>query len=56
MANNHMGDVSHGLKMIDEFSNVIEKYRVTFSFAWKFQLRDIDTFIHPDYKDRIVRN
>jgi len=52
MANNHMGDVDHGLKMIDEFSKVTEKYKEYFRFAWKFQLRDIKTFIHPDYKDR----
>lgn len=52
MANNHMGDVNHGLRMIDEFASVVDKYRDKFTFAWKFQFRDIPTFIHPDYQDR----
>jgi len=52
MANNHMGDVSHGLRMIKEFSEIVKNYRNKFRFAWKFQFRDIDTFIHPDYKNR----
>lgn len=52
MANNHMGDINHGLRMIDEFAEVVDKYRDTFTFAWKFQFRDIPTFIHPDYQGR----
>jgi len=51
-ANNHMGDVEHGLKMIREFAKVKEPYK-EFDFAVKFQFRNIDTFIHPDYKDRM---
>tara|TARA_Y100000593_G_C4316470_1_gene341184 strand:+ start:1989 stop:3497 length:1509 start_codon:yes stop_codon:yes gene_type:complete len=50
-ANNHMGDVQHGLRMIREFAEVAKKYK-QFQFAVKFQFRDIDTFIHPDFKDR----
>ena len=50
MANNHMGDVNHGLKIIREFAKVTKKYN--FKFAFKFQFRDIDSFIHPDYKKR----
>ena len=53
MANNHMGDVNHGARMIEEFADVVEKYRDRFKFAWKFQFRDIPTFIHPDYKNRM---
>ncbi|MBI4652215.1 N-acetylneuraminate synthase family protein [Candidatus Desantisbacteria bacterium] len=49
MANNHMGEVAHGLKIIDEFSNVCRDF--DFNFAFKFQYRDIDTFIHPDFKN-----
>jgi sialic acid synthase SpsE/quercetin dioxygenase-like cupin family protein len=52
MANNHMGDVSHGIKLIREFAKVKEQYS-EFDFAIKFQFRNIDTFIHPDYKDRM---
>lgn len=53
MANNHMGDMSHGMKMIDEFSQVANQYKDNFDFAWKFQFRDFSTFIHKDYKDRM---
>lgn len=52
MANNHMGDVSHGIKLIREFAKAKEPY-TEFDFAIKFQFRNIDTFIHPDYKDRM---
>jgi len=52
MANNHMGDVNHGLLMINEFGKNIKKYP-EFDFAIKFQYRDLATFIHPDYKNRM---
>lgn len=52
MANNHMGDVKHGLKIIRECHEVTKKFN--FNFAFKFQYRDIaGTFIHPDYKKRM---
>ncbi len=51
MANNHMGDVDHGLRIINEFHLVTKKFN--FNFAFKFQYRDIKgSFIHPDYKKR----
>jgi len=50
MANNHMGDVNHGIKIIDELHRVTKAFG--FQCAIKFQYRDLDTFIHPDYKDR----
>ena len=53
-ANNHMGDVSHGLRMIREFANIAKEFEFSnFQFAVKFQFRDIDSFIHPDYKNRM---
>lgn len=52
LANNHNGDVKHGLRIIDETSEVCKKFSDDFMFGFKFQYRDIDTFIHPDYKDR----
>jgi sialic acid synthase SpsE len=53
-ANNHAGDVNHGLQMIKEFANVVEESALEDSqFAVKFQFRDIDTFIHPDYQERM---
>ncbi len=45
MANNHMGDLEHGLKIVRAFGAVCRKY--PFSFAFKLQYRDLDTFIHP---------
>ena len=32
MANNHMGDVNHGLKIIDEFYKVTKKFPFKFGF------------------------
>ena len=52
MANNHQGDVSHGKKIIRAMESVSESYRDYFNFAVKFQYRDLDTFIRPDYKER----
>ena len=50
MANNHMGSVEHGLKIIREIRNVTKSF--PFKFAFKFQYRHLDTFIHPDFKTR----
>ena len=48
LANNHMGDVKHGIRIINEVARVCKGY--DFDFAMKFQYRDLDTFIHPFYK------
>lgn len=54
MANNHMGDVEHGLKIIREINDARRDFSATgWNFAFKFQYRDLDTFIHPDYKNRM---
>ncbi len=50
MANNHMGDVEHGIKVIRAFGEVCRKF--PFKAAFKLQYRDLDTFIHPSMKDR----
>ena len=50
MANNHMGSVDHGLLIIDQFSEVAARY--PFEFAFKFQFRQLHSFIHPDFKTR----
>ncbi len=49
MANNHMGDLEHGIRIINEFSDVAKDFDFTCSL--KFQYRDLDSFIHPKYKD-----
>ena len=51
MANNHMGNVDHGINIINELSKVSEEFE--FDFGIKFQYRDLDSFIHPDFKDRM---
>lgn len=50
MANNHMGDVEHGLKVIRAFGDVCRDF--PFTFAFKLQYRDLDTFIHPAMRQR----
>lgn len=50
MANNHEGSVAHGLKIINIVANLAKKYQI--KAAVKLQLRELETFIHPDYKGR----
>ena len=52
MANNHQGSVEHGKRIIQEIRKVAEPYFDCFDFAFKFQYRDLDTFIHPAFKTR----
>ena len=49
MANNHMGRVDHGKRIIDEFADVAKKHDL--NAAIKLQFRQLDTFIHKDYLD-----
>ena len=51
MANNHMGDVEHGLRIINELREVTASF--DFPCAIKFQYRDLDTFIHPACKNSL---
>jgi len=46
MANNHMGDIAHGLEVIRQFGAICRQFP-EFRFAFKLQYRDLDTFIHP---------
>jgi sialic acid synthase SpsE len=50
MANNHMGDVDHGLRIVNEFSKVVGKFN--FDIGFKLQYRDLKSFIHPNYRER----
>ena len=57
MANNHQGSVEHGKTIIKEMKKVCQEYEDIFNFAVKFQYRNLDTFIRPDYKNRMdVKN
>lgn len=51
MANNHMGDVNHGIEVIRQFGTVCRKFP-EFNFAFKLQYRDLDSFIHPAAQGR----
>jgi N-acetylneuraminate synthase len=50
LANNHWGRVERGLRIIREFGQVV-RYRGV-KAAMKLQFRDVDRFIHKDYRDR----
>lgn len=50
MANNHWGSVERGLKIISDFSKIVRFNNV--KAAIKLQIRDVDTFIHKDFRDR----
>lgn len=50
LANNHWGDVDRGLRIIKEFSTVVRYSDVRASI--KLQFRDVDNFIHKDFRDR----
>lgn len=50
MTNNHLGDVGRGLRIVEQFSNVVRRHSV--KAAIKLQFRDIDGFIHKSYRSR----
>ena len=52
MANNHMGSLEHGLRIVDAFGAVADRYRDHFDFGFKLQYRDLDSFIHPAFRER----
>ena len=49
LANNHQGDLEHGLHIIRALGEVTDNLNIR--AALKFQFRQLDTFIHPDFKD-----
>ena len=50
LANNHQGDFEHGLNIINAMGEISRKADVR--GALKFQFRQLETFIHPDYKKK----
>lgn len=50
MANNHMGSLEHGLRIIRTMHEATKDF--PFQKAFKFQFRNLDTFIHPSYQGR----
>lgn len=52
LANNHMGDASHGVRIVTELAETVKGFEDYYDFAVKMQLRD-QTIIHPDYQERL---
>ena len=50
MANSHQGSVEHGIDIIHAMSKIARKHNI--KAAVKLQFRNLDNFIHPDYKGR----
>jgi sialic acid synthase SpsE/quercetin dioxygenase-like cupin family protein len=50
MANNHMGDVAHGMRIVQELKEACSGF--DFRFAVKLQYRHLPELIHPDYRSR----
>ena len=50
IANNHMGNVHHGLDLISSVASIISEFYNVFEFGFKFQFRDLPSFIHPNHK------
>ncbi len=53
MANNHLGSVERGLKIIHEFAQVVRFNNVRATI--KLQFRDVEQFIHKDYRNSSER-
>lgn len=49
LANNHLGDLERGMKIISQYSKVVRYNKI--KAAIKLQIRDVDNFIHDDYKN-----
>lgn len=48
LANNHMGSLEHGISVVRAFREVTRDFPYTFAF--KLQYRNLDTFIHPAHR------
>jgi len=48
MANNHQGSVTHAKRIVDEFAQIAKNTGV--NAAVKLQFRQLDTFVHDDFK------
>ncbi|MCE0498279.1 MAG: N-acetylneuraminate synthase family protein [Methylacidiphilales bacterium] len=50
MANNHYGSLERALKIVREYSRIVRFNNVRAGI--KFQLRDVENFIHKDFRER----
>ena len=54
LANNHWGSLSRGKRIVREFAKIVKKHNV--KAAIKLQFRDVDTFIHKNFKKSENKN
>lgn len=50
LANNHWGRLERGLRIVTDFSRIVRFNNV--KAAIKLQFRDVDAFVHRDFRDR----
>lgn len=50
LANNHWGSIERGKKIIKTFANIVKKNNI--KAAIKLQFRDVDSFIHKNFKNK----
>ncbi|MDB4945559.1 MAG: N-acetylneuraminic acid synthase [Labilithrix sp.] len=50
LANNHLGKLDRGLKIVTDYSRIVRFNNV--KAAIKLQFRDVDSFVHKDFRDR----
>ena len=48
MANNHLGQLDRGLKIVREHATIVRFNNI--KAAIKLQFRDVDVFVHPEYR------
>jgi len=51
LANNACGKLEKGLQIINEHDEVLKKYKEVFDIGFKFQYRQLSSFIHSDFKN-----
>lgn len=51
MANNHMGDLDHAKRIINTFFKISKPFAKKIDFAFKFQFRNLDTYVHSNFKN-----
>lgn len=56
LANNHNGSLERGIKIISLIKEQVQPYRQYFDFAFKLQYRNLETFVHPEYKETDIQS
>ena len=53
LANNHWGNIDRGIKIIRDFGAIVKHNNI--KAAIKFQIRDVQNFVHKDFKNHESR-